>query len=81
MTAIVGAVQIVPPDINMEPPGATPFSITTGRAPAPTALAAAHSPAMPAPHTRTSTSSSNITAGLPHSEFAAVYCRQSGDTV
>ena len=57
MTAMLGAVQIVPPDIRIEPPGAAPFSMTSGRAPASTALAAAHSPAIPPPQTSTSTGS------------------------
>ncbi len=59
MTAMVGAVQIVPPDMSIDPPGSAPFSMTSGRAPASTALAAAHRPAIPPPQTRTSTGSSS----------------------
>ena len=51
MIAMVGAVQMVPPDMSIEPPGSAPFSMTSGRAPASTALAAAHRPAIPPPQT------------------------------
>ena len=54
MTAMFGAVQMVPPDMRIEPPGSAPFSMTTGRAPSPAALAPAQRPAIPAPQTRTS---------------------------
>ena len=55
-----GAVQIVPPDHRMDPPGAGAMSTTRVRAPASSAVTAAHNPAIPAPQTITSTSGSLI---------------------
>ena len=45
---MLGAVQIVPPDIRIEPPGAAPFSMTSGRAPASMALTRRAQPGHPA---------------------------------
>ena len=59
MTAMLGAVQIVPPDIRIDPPGSAPFSMTTGRAPSSAAVAPAQRPAMPPPHTSTSIGSAS----------------------
>ncbi len=59
MTSMLGAVQIVPPDIRIDPPGSAPFSMTTGRAPSSAAVAPAHRPAIPPPHTSTSIGSAS----------------------
>src|SRR3954471_22569744 len=56
MTSAVGAVQMKPA-YAAEPPIASPFSTTTTPAPSEAALAAALSPAIPAPSTRRSTTS------------------------
>src|ERR1043166_6998669 len=57
MTSAVGAVQMNPA-YAAEPPVASPFSTSTTLAPSEAALAAALSPAIPAPRTRRSITSS-----------------------
>src|SRR3954453_22642595 len=56
MTSTVGAVQMKPA-YAAEPPMASPFSTRTTLAPSDAALAAAPSPAIPAPSTRRSITS------------------------